>query len=72
MNLTFYISYYINKTCTYIIAIHLQLCSVNVTVAVWFRVKCLMSNGFSQYVIDLDKSAYLQCAELCEWYKSYV
>ena len=53
---------------SYIITKNLQLCSVNVTVAVCFRVKYIMSNGFSQYVIDPDKSAYIQCAMLYEWY----
>ena len=54
MNLTFF-TY---KTFTYVIAINLQLFSVNVTVAVCFRLKCLMSKAFSQHFIDPDKSAY--------------
>ena len=37
------------------------------TVVVCFRVKCLMSNGFSQYVTNPEPSAYIQRAELCEW-----
>ena len=46
-NVPFYITViYTYKTFTYIIAIHLQLCCINVTVAECFRVKCLMWNGF--------------------------
>ena len=71
VNFTFYITVtYSYKTFTYIIAIHLQVCYVDVIVAVYFRVKWLMSTECSHYVTYPDKSAYIQCAELCEWPKS--
>ena len=66
MNIAFYITITSTyKTFTYIIATNLQMCSVEVKVAVCFRVKSLMSTEFSQYVTNMDKSAYIQCAELC-------
>ena len=45
---------------TYItlIGIHLQLCSVNVAIAVCFRVKCLMSKVGSVKGLLVEKMAY--------------
>ena len=58
MNISFYITVtYTYNSLTYIITMNLQLCSVNMTIAVCFRVKCFMSNTFLQYVIYPDKSA---------------